>query len=505
MRIPSKQQHDRLRPQPKGYALIGLGVAARAMGLATGTVAGVLTVVLAVRLLGASSYGVFAFGLSTAVVFAGIGRLGLEPAVARAVALVSREQDVGERSEIARGALTLVALTGVAGALATFLVVGLGTSGLDQGTRVMLGASFGLVLYSANVAAVAGALTRGAGHVGLMELPNLAATLARLCAVAVLAALGVDKLGWLAAGFAVAAVVGIVVSRRVMRVVLGSSRARSPRLPAARGLLAVALPFAVTGLAVIVISRFDVIVLGLSGTSVEVGAYEPVLRIVEQAMLLVPLLFMAQFLPVATRAFTAGDQMGFEGLYVNISKLVFVVSFPAIVLIAAFPETVLHGLYGAGFPASGLVVWLLLPGFVFNLALGLNSSALAAAGSRLALARSGVVATVSMIVLALALIPSFEATGAAAATSATYVVFNVWVSVELYRATGAHLLRADLVLVMVSATVPVVAALAVRSRLEPSSLWSALFWSCVVSLGWAGFLLVSRLIRREELRRLLPW
>ena len=504
MKTPVEQPSG-VRPQLEGYALIGLGVAARAIGLATGTVAGVLTVVLAVRLLGPSSYGVFAFGLSTAVVFAGVGRLGLEPAVARAVALVSKEQDADERAEIARGALTLVALTGVAGALATFLVVGFGTKGLDQGTRVILGVSFGLVLYSANVAAVAGALTRGAGHVGLMELPNLAATLARLGAVALLAALGIDKVGWLAAGFAGAAVVGLVMSRGVMRVVLRSSRARAPHLPAARGLLSVALPFAVTGLAVIVISRFDVIVLGLSGSSADVGEYEPVLRIVEQAMLLVPLLFTAQFLPVATRAFTAGDQAGFDELYVNISKLVFVVSFPAIVLLAAFPETVLHALYGADFPARGLIVWLLLTGFVVNLALGLNTSALAAAGSRLPLARSGIVATASMIVLAFALIPSYGATGAAISTSATYVVFNLWVSVELHRATGAHPLRPDLLLVIVTATVPVAVALVVRSRLEPSSLWGALLWSCVVTLGWIGLLLATRLLRREELRRLLPW
>ena len=492
------------RPRAEGYALIGLGAGIRLIGIAAGTLAGVFTVALAVRLLGPSSYGTLAFGLSTAVLFAGIGRLGLDPSVARAVALVSREEGAGDRARIARGALTLVALTSAVGAAATMLVVFLGTGGLGHGTRLLLGLSLGLILYSSNVAAVSGALARGVGRVGLMELPNLSSTLGRLCTVGLLAALGVAELRWIAAGFALAALLGLVVSRQVTRSVIGSSGTRVPRLRAARVLLPDALPFAVTGLATIVISRFDVLVLGLSRTSVEVGRYEPVLRIVEQAMLLAPLLFTAQYLPVASRALAAGDRAGFANLYIGISKLVVVVSLPAVVLLAAFPESLLRTLYGSAFPAGGLIVWVLLPGFAVNLALGLNSSALAASGRRLPLARSGAAATVAMVVLALALIPPFGATGAAAATSATYVVFNVWVSVELRHATGIHPLRADLAFTVLSAAIAVGAALEIRAQLDPSSLGEALGLSCAISTGWAALLLGARLVRPEEIRRLLP-
>ncbi len=493
------------RPRAEGYALIGLGAGIRLAGIAAGTLAGVITVALAVRLLGPASYGALAFGLSTAVLFAGVGRLGLDPSVARAVALVSREHGADERARIARGALTLVALTGALGAGATLLVVELGTGGLAQGTRLLLGLSLGLVLYSSNVAAVAGALARGVGRAGLMELPNLAATLGRLGTVGVLAALGVAELAWVAAGFALAAVLGLVCSRQVMRGVLGATGSRVGRLRAARGVLPDALPFAVTGLATIVISRFDVLVLGLSRTNVEVGRYEPVLRIVEQAMLLAPLLFTAQYLPVASRALAAGDRAGFAELYTGISKLAVVVSLPAVVLLAAFPEALLHTLYGSSFPAGGLLVWVLLPGFAVNLALGLNSSALAAAGQRLPLARSGVVATVTMVVLALALIPPFGATGAAAATSATYVVFNVWVSGATSAARRESIRSAPtLALTVLTAALAVGAALEIRTRLDPNSLLEAVGWSCAVSAGWAAVLLATRLVRIDEIRRLLP-
>jgi O-antigen/teichoic acid export membrane protein len=277
-----------------------------------------------------------------------------------------------------------------------------------------------------------------------------------------------------------------------------------PDLAAARELLVGSLPFAVTGLAMIVISRFDVVILGLTGTRIEVGAYEPALKVVEQAMLLVPLLFIAQYLPVASRAFAGGDNTEFRELYVGVSKIAYVMAFPAVIVFAAFPETILHVLYGPGFPASGLVAWLLLPGFVVNLAFGLNSSALAAVGNRRALARTGAIATAAMIVLALVLVPAFGATGAASATSATYVVLNVVVAFELVRATGVQPFRMDFVLTLLSSLGPLAAALAIRAWAGPVGFWPAFGSVIALSAVWVALLFGLRVVRRDELTRLLP-
>jgi len=491
-------------PPAEGYALIGLGAGVRFLGIAAGALAGVATVALAVRLLGASAYGPLAFGLATAVLFAGVGRLGLDPAVTRAVALVAAASQAAERARIARGAYALVAAGGALGAAATLAVVWLGTPGLGAGLRLLLGLCLGLVLLSANVAAVAGALARGVGRVGLMELPNLAATLARLAAVGALAAIGVAELGWVAAGFAAAALAGLLASRLVTRRVAGGAAPGVSRAAAARALLPDAVPFAVTGLGTVVVSRFDVLVLGLSRTSAEVGRYEPTLRIVEQALLLPTLLFGSQFLPVASRTFVDGGRAAFADLYAGISKLVVAVSLPVLVLLSAFPEAVLRTLYGASYPARGLVVWVLLPGFAVNLALGLNASALAAAGSRRALARSGAVATVTMVLLAASLVPAFGVLGAAAATSATYVVYNLWVSAELHRTTRAHPLRRDLVLTVATAVLAVGTGAAIRAVAPPAGLPAAVGWTCAVTAAWLAVGLAGRLVRVEELRELLP-
>jgi O-antigen/teichoic acid export membrane protein len=256
---------------------------------------------------------------------------------------------------------------------------------------------------------------------------------------------------------------------------------------------------------VIVISRLDVVVLGLTGTGSEVGVYEPTLKLVEQAMLLVPLVFTAQYLPVASRTFAARETGAFRELYVAVSKVVFVIATPAVILFAAFPEEVLHALYGADFPASGLVVWLLLPGFVVNLVFGLNSSALSAVGDRRALARTGVVTTAAMVVLAVALVPLFGPKGAAAATSGTYVILNLVVAFALLRAAGVQPFRRDFVVTILSWLAPLGASLAVRAWGDVTAVWEAIGVAVGVSAAWAVLLFPLRALRRDEIVRLLPW
>jgi O-antigen/teichoic acid export membrane protein len=494
----------RTRPRAEGFALIGLGVGARLIGLAVGTLAGLATTALAVRLLGTGPYGAFAFALSASAVFAGVGRLGLEPAVARSLAILHSVRDLPGMARAARGAFTLVALTGFIGAAATLGVIELASHGLDGGTRLVLGGLLGVVLYGSNATAVGAALARATGRVALMELSILVPALVRLAAVALLAALDRADLRWVAAGYALGAVAGVAASWRVARVVLGKARAFLPSPASAREMLTGSLPFAVTGLATIVISRFDVVVLGLTGTSTEVGTYEPALKVVEQAMLLVPLLFIAQYLPVASRTFVRGADAEFRELYVGVSKLAFVMALPAVIAFAAFPETILHALYGAGFPAGGLVAWLLLPGFVVNLVFGLNSSALAAVGDRRALTRTGLIATAAMAVLAIALVPPFGAEGAACATSGTYVILNGVVALELVGATGVHPFRRDFVLTLLSSLGPLAAALAIRVWAAPFDVWQAVGSCVALSAIWVALLFGLRVIRRDEIRRLLP-
>ena len=141
-----EEQVDRRR-QGGGFELIGLGAGARLVGAGAAAFAGLVTTALAVRLLGPGSYGILAFAFSAAALAAGIGRLGLEPAVARSIAIRHDGDDRPGMVRVTRGALSLVAATGLVGTAVTLIVVEAASHGLGHGTRLVLGGVRGILLY----------------------------------------------------------------------------------------------------------------------------------------------------------------------------------------------------------------------------------------------------------------------------------------------------------------------------------------------------------------------
>ena len=96
--------------------------------------------------------------------------------------------------------------------------------------------------------------------------------------------MAVPQLRWAAVAYGAAGVLGVAASALLVHSVF-PHRARlfRPDLGAARSFFVIAAPFAITGLSTIIISRFDVLILGLTGTSLQVGYYEPTLRLVNRA------------------------------------------------------------------------------------------------------------------------------------------------------------------------------------------------------------------------------
>lgn len=489
--------------QSGAFALVGAGAAARLVGLGAAALLGVLTTSFAVRLLGPTRYGFLAFAISVMSTIAVFCRLGLEPGVARETASLDSEGDRSDLQVAARGALSLVAWSTIFGTIVTAIVILVGPAPVPDATRAAFVVALGVLLYASNAAAVAVAVARGLGRMMFMELPNFALTAGKFVAIAVLFAAGAANLRWIAAGYGVAGLATAVLSVLLAKWMIGAGPGvLVPSLVAAKDALTKYLPFAVAILGTITISRFDVIVLGLSAPSREVGIYEPTLKIVEQLLLLVPMIGVAPFLPAATRLYRRGDFKGLQELYVSTSKLSYVASVPAILMLAAFNGPLFDTLYGSAFPLDPAIVSLLLVGFVVNLAAGLNSSALAAIGYRRALIGVGTATAVVMALLATVLVPLLGALGAALATSATYVFLNIAVGVAVRRESGIHPFRTDLIWTVATSALVVGAALWLPDT--SIGLLGSLAWSLSLWTLWGAVLIRLRLVTWSELRRLLP-
>jgi hypothetical protein len=84
------------------------------------------------------------------------------------------------------------------------------------------------------------------------------------------------------------------------------------------------------------------------------------------------------------------------------------------------------------------------------------------------------------------------------------VILNVVVALELVRATGVHPFRTDFVFTLLSSLGPLAAALAIRAWIGPFDVWQAVGSGVALSAIWVALLFGLRVIRRDEIRRLLP-
>jgi O-antigen/teichoic acid export membrane protein len=496
------------KERSSGYAaalsLVGTGFIVRLAADMVGVLAAAATIAIAVRLLGPTEYGTLALLLAVVDLVTALGRLGLGLGTAQTVA--AAHDDEARLLSACRGSMTLALVTGGVSGLVVVGFVLFGPVHADAGTRLVVGLGLALLLAGNNYSLSVYSIARGMGRIGWMETVALVIPVAQLLVLVALAAADLPNLRLVAAGFGLAGLLGAAVSARVLReLVPGMHGLYRPSPRAARTMLLIALPFAMAGVATQLMGQFDVVVLGIFHSGADVTAYQPTLKLTDGLLKLIPYLLAGAYIPAATRLFHREDRVGFRELYVTTTKLGYIVSFPAVIALCAFPEVLLRALYGPDFPVQVNLVWILLVGYVVNLVMGTNTFALVSAGDRRGIMTMNVAGVATMVVVALVLIPPLGPVGGALATTCSYVIWNAAASWVLLRSTGVHPLRRDLVVVVGTSAVALAAAVIVRWALRPDALWTVAVWSVLLWAAWVALLVRVRALGRSELAPLAVW
>lgn len=217
------------------------------------------------------------------------------------------------------------------------------------------------------------------------------------------------------AGVLAAALLGIYVWRG------GHLNEWRPRRIRAKTLLKDSWPLIISGLAVIIYMRIDQIMLGQMLGDESVGIYSAAVRICE-VWYFIPMAIVASVFPSLMQN---QDLDAFAKNFQRLFDLMFAISFPMALLIAAFSSLIIRVLFGVDYlDASGVLsvyAWATL--FAF---LGVPSGRwyLYADLQKLALARTTLGAVVNVL-LNMMLIPLYGPVGAAYATLVAIAISNV--------------------------------------------------------------------------------
>ena len=394
----------------------------------------VMGVVLA-RLLGAAEYGLYAYAVSWLALLAVPTMLGLDHVLLRFVAAYKEQRTWSKlkgllRFAAAKATIASVAIAGVAVALALTL------PGVANTARPVLVITFAL-LPLVVLGQMRQSALRGLDHPVLAQIPeNLiypAAAIAAAWGVAAFSASGLSATGAAGANagaWLLAFVVGTLFLTRRLPVDVRRAESATDSAP----WVAMMPSLVLTGLTFHLLSRADVLMLGLLATPRDVGVYTAASRGGESVLLFydaVTLAGASLFSALSTRN-NGAELQRFTSLA---CRLVMWTTLPLYVVLMLFAPWFL-ALFGAEFAGGVGVMRFLLTTYALSSLSGFVIVMLYIAGHQRDVAIVMSCLAPLTLVLALILIPRFGLMGAAIASGTSLVLLKATLVVVLYRRIG---------------------------------------------------------------------
>ena len=396
--------------------------------------AALLASVVLARVLGDSGYGLYAFALSATTLLALPVNFGVPTLVIRETAGAEASGDWVALRSIQVWALRMNVMVALAISGAILLFVWIGGASLSGDSRLVLVAAATLILPAAIISTL-GATLRGLRWVisGLFPSEVLRPLLISALVAASLYVWVDDLPPEIALGmnFIATLLVLLLLILLVRHALPTPSLAERERVFKTRQWLKSLLPLgAMSGLHLIN-QNMDLIMLGVFRDTAEVGHYKVA---VSGAAFVIFGLSAIQVvaMPYITRYFSEKDHDRLQSLASVFAGASVLLALPVILIFVVWGHDLLAFVYGDSFLASWEPLIVLSVAQLGNAVFGLVWPLLVMTGHEYAGVRGLVFATATNVVLNLAFIPKFGAFGAAMATGASVLVWNIlfWVSVR---------------------------------------------------------------------------
>jgi len=196
-------------------------------------------------------------------------------------------------------------------------------------------------------------------------------------------------------------------------------------------------PLAVSVSLTVLLTRLDILMLGVYLESAAVGYYRSI-QPLRQITTFVTGACGFLFLPLATSYYETNDFDGLNQLYRTSTKWIASLSLPFVLVFALFPRDVIRAFFGPQYLPASLALSILIGGLYFRALVGLDTDLLKALDrTRLELG-CAVIGVVSNVVLNVLFIPRFGIAGAAVATVSGFFIYNVCEVAIIYKTVGTH-------------------------------------------------------------------
>lgn len=393
--------------------------------------------VLFARWMGAAEYGNYVYAIALGQILAMLSGLGLPIALMRFVPGYAARDDWTGLRGIVRRSRQLTVAAGIALAALLTIVLSIVRPGSLDIVVLLLGT---WLVPATALSNLESEISHSLNRVALAYLfPFLADPL--LCLGSALALKGMR--GHLSATLLMMAryfslSVTLILQFAVSQIVLpAAARGSKPRFETVLW-LRVSLPLLLATGCYVVLSRADLLTLGLFRSPGEAGLYSAAAKTAGLGSLVLSVV-NAKGGPILSEAWSRGDRTRFDLLARTIVAWAVWPSLGVALVLWTGGSRIL-GLFGPGFSAGYSALAILVVGNLVNSAAGPVGTLAIIAGREHAVARIFAWATLADVVLCIVLVPRLGSVGAAIATAASMCLWNAWLHRVMSRDLGIRLL-----------------------------------------------------------------
>ncbi|KXA89861.1 hypothetical protein AKJ57_04790 [candidate division MSBL1 archaeon SCGC-AAA259A05] len=411
-----------------GFILIGTVI-----GLAVSFVAKIVII----RYITQSQYGIYQQAITVISIFTTVAGLGLRGGVTRQISYY-REKNKSKVGSLIGSSLTLGLISSVLVSICIYIFADPIAQGFFNEPDLVL--PLKLVSFSLPLVLLGGILVsilRGFENPkGKVLFKNLTTNITRLAGFGVVILLALSFLGVLSV-YLISCLLGLLVVGLYTKSKIPSEIGVDIDFSVAKKLIIFSIPLMGAGILATIMNWTDTLIIGFYEVSANVGLYRgayPLARLIPTLLTAAGFLYM----PLISKLEAAETREKINRAYQVVTKWIFSGAFPIFLLLFLFPETILKFFFGAEYIPASLPLRILSLGFMVHAFLGLNGTSLVAIGKTKQNFYGRMVGAASNIVLNILLIPFIGITGAAIASTSSYITINVYLSLKLYQTTGIH-------------------------------------------------------------------
>lgn len=382
------------------------------------------------RLLGDSNYGAFVISLSVFFILGTISNLGLGTGLARNY---PRTDSNRERRGFLVSAYQISLVSSLAGAVVVFTFADiLAIQVFDDSSITPVVRVMALIIPLQTLQTVSlGGLQAIRKPVAKTVITSVFQPLVRIVFIIALVLAGYGAVG-VAGAYAVATGSAGILTLYVVYKNTNLFSFGIPTESVYRRLLTFSLPLVGSSVIMTLMNNIDTVLVGTFGISADVGQYN-VAFVLGQTTLLFYQTLGFMYVPELSELHDEGKMNRASLIYRAVTKWVFLVSTPFILTAVVFPDTVITFIYSSTYKQATIPFLILTGGFLTHILVGPNINTLTSFGDTRQILAFDTATVFVNILLNIVLIPRFGISGAAVATSISYVIRNTGMTVYLYR------------------------------------------------------------------------